>query len=76
MKFFFVCSQSESRNPIVVALNFGDKWQTIDLSSEYGVSSQMKVVTASIESQYTEGQIINASRLTIPGDVGIVLTTV
>lgn len=45
---------STSQKPIVVALNFGDKWQTIDLSSEYGLSDKMKVVVASIESQYNE----------------------
>ncbi|XP_031619924.1 maltase A1-like, partial [Contarinia nasturtii] len=68
--------QNDSLKPIIVALNFGNSWTTIDVSARYGVSESLKVVTASIESQYEEGQIINGTRLTLPNDVGIVLTTV
>lgn len=50
-----VFSQSASKKPIVVALNFGEAWQTIDLSSKFGLPEKLKVVEASIESQYTEG---------------------
>lgn len=48
-------SQSASQKPIVVALNFGDGWQTIDVSSKYGLPEKLKVVIASVESQYIEG---------------------
>lgn len=49
------CSHSKSRKPIVIALNFGENWQTIDLSSKYGLPKKLNVVVASIESQYAEG---------------------
>lgn len=47
--------QSDSNKPIIVALNFGESWQTIDLTSKYDISQKMKVVVASVESQYVEG---------------------
>lgn len=47
--------QSGSNKPVVVALNFGENWQTIDLSSKYGLPEKLLVVAASIESQYVEG---------------------
>lgn len=48
-------SQSASKKPIVVALNFGEGWQTVDVSSKFGLPEKLKVVVASIESQYVEG---------------------
>lgn len=54
---FIYSSQSKSRKPIVVALNFGENWQTIDLSTRYGLPKKLKIVVASIESQYNQGWV-------------------
>lgn len=48
-------SQSENGQPIVVVLNLGQTWRTIDLTSKFDVTDRLKVVVASIESQYSEG---------------------
>lgn len=53
--FSFFDSQSGSLKPIVVVLNLGKTWQTINLSAKYGLPESLKVVVASIESQYVEG---------------------
>lgn len=47
--------QKRSLKPIVVAMSFGNRWQTIDLSSKYDLPKRLKVIVASIESQYMEG---------------------
>lgn len=47
--------QSRLLKPIVVAMSFGNRWQTIDLSSKYDLPKRLKVIVASIESQYMEG---------------------
>lgn len=39
---------------IWVVLNVGDKWQTIDLTASYYIPDRLKVIIASIESQYRE----------------------
>lgn len=59
---FECCSQSTSQKPILVALNFGEAWQTIDLSSKFGLPQKLKVVVASIESQYSEGYVQRESK--------------
>ena len=53
--YFSFYSQSGPHKPIVVALNFGKTWQTINVSAKYNLPDALKVVVASIESQYTEG---------------------
>lgn len=44
---------------LIVALNFGKGWQTIDVSTRYNVPDLLKVVVTSIESQYKEGYVIS-----------------
>lgn len=51
----YVISQSTQFKKLIVALNFGKTWQTINVSAKYGVPDILKVVAASIESQYKEG---------------------
>lgn len=51
----FFSSQSTHLKQLIVALNFGKSWETINVSAKYGVPDLLKVVVASIESQYTEG---------------------
>lgn len=39
---------------IWVVLNIGDKWQTVNLTASYYIPNRLKVIVASIESQYRE----------------------
>lgn len=55
VNLFVFYSQSGSLKPIIAVLNMGKSWQTIDVSAKYGVAEQLKVLVASIESQYVEG---------------------
>lgn len=97
----FEHSQAPTSQPYVIVLNLGKEWKTVDVRTKFNVPQQLKVVTASIQSQYSEGyeshqknstpneikfsyllhfdflysDVVNATRLTIPNDVGIVLTT-
>lgn len=53
--FHQIFSQSDGSKPILVVLNLSKDWKTIDLTSEYDVPEKLKVVTASIQSQYKDG---------------------
>lgn len=52
---FSLFRQAPNSRPYVVVLNLGKEWKTIDVKTKFNVPKQLKVVTASIQSQYSEG---------------------
>ncbi|KAL7025505.1 hypothetical protein ACKWTF_013499 [Chironomus riparius] len=58
----------------VVVLNFGSSQEVVDVSSLFtSIPSNLKVYTSSLESGIKDGEIVDASKVTIKGNIGLVL---
>lgn len=55
--FFSSIRQAPAARPYVVVLNLGKEWKTVDVKARFNVTQQLRVVTASIQSQYSEGYV-------------------
>lgn len=56
-KYLCVNRENIQRKALIIVLNFGKAWQTVDVSSRYNVPDQLKVLVASVETQYQEGYV-------------------
>lgn len=66
---------SQAKNSTyAVAMNLGKQWRTINISKHFNWPEKLRVVLASIESQYQYGQSVNGTELQIPNNVAIILT--
>ncbi|ALC40924.1 Mal-A1 [Drosophila busckii] len=68
--------QKEGSDLYVVVLNLGDSNQQIDLTKYFSVSSELEVITSSLQSQYVNGETVKASEFNANGQVGTVLVAV
>ncbi|XP_037945294.1 maltase A1-like [Teleopsis dalmanni] len=68
--------QKENSDMYVVVLNLGASDQVININENYDMGSKAEVITASVQSQYVDGDTLDPTKFTAQAYVGTVLVAV
>lgn len=60
----------------MIVLNLGSTAKTLDLTKYYALGTQAEVITTSLNSQYTDGEVISPASFSANPYVGTVLVAV
>ncbi|XP_055852300.1 maltase A1-like [Episyrphus balteatus] len=67
---------TEGSNRYVIILNLGSTTQTININDHFPVGQKVEIITSSITSDYSDGEVIDATRFSAKGQVGTVVVAV
>ncbi|XP_055372497.1 maltase A1-like [Condylostylus longicornis] len=61
----------------IIVLNFGKNSETINLKEKFpSITNKVEIITTSIQSKYTDGEIVDATKFVAEGEVGTVVVSV